>query len=105
MHRQIVKRVQATTGRLISPQSEDQLFVVMRSTYLQYSNNNPAAYVEEVRWLNEKVLEYVVPNIITNMQHHIGYLNDISKLPEPIDRGEFVNIKGSTPLRSGGPWI
>ena len=40
---------------------------------------------EEIKRLNEKVLNYCVDNVSSNVLQHQGYIKDLEKLPVPID--------------------
>jgi|SRR3989304_2529370 len=57
----------------ISRQSDDELLIIMRSMYLQYTLNLPTNVPEQVARLNKQVLLYAVPNIITRVQGYLGY--------------------------------
>ena len=78
------------TNDIIDNQSETELNLIMRSIYLQYSKNIPYNVVEQVKELNTKVLDYVVPRIYIEMKQYINYANDISKLPIPLERAKYV---------------
>ena len=73
----------------IGNQSEVSLQIIMRSIYLQHSKNLPNNIDEQVDTLNQKVLDYCIPNIITNIKQHVGYIRDInapiSIPPTPLD--------------------
>lgn len=71
----------------IDKQDETQLLIVMRSIYLQYSNNLDFEILEQIKTLNSKVLEYCVKKIIQELKMHEKYLNDrdtISVFSNPI---------------------
>lgn len=57
----------------ISRQSDNELLIVMRSSYLQYSRNLPTDLEGQVRELNRQVLLYCVPIILANIQGCIAY--------------------------------
>lgn len=73
----------------IGKQSEDNLHVVMRALYLQEGRNVDCKLKEQIKMLNGKVLEFVIPNILTNVRQYAGYIRDISNpvptMPRPID--------------------
>jgi hypothetical protein len=62
----------------IDNQSEPELVAIMRSMYINYCKNLPFDYIGQVRDLNGLVLDYAVPNIVSeaNMRRH--YLVDIN---------------------------
>ena len=73
----------------IGKQSEDNLHVVMRAMYLQEGRNVDCRLKEQIKMLNGKVLEFVIPNILTNVRQYAGYIKDISNpvptMARPID--------------------
>lgn len=84
----IAYRVYQNTNEYIGKQSENELFIVMRSVLLQFANFRVKTedLYEEVKRLNEKVLNYCVENVSSNVLQHQGYRKDLEKLPIPIDR-------------------
>ena len=80
-------RVNVETGETVSRQSDNELYIIMRSIMLQFANFRTGIdnIVDEVRRLNEKVVEYAVENISSNVKQHKGYVDKISKLPVPLD--------------------
>lgn len=79
---------------VIGRQSDDELKVIMRSIYAQYSKNQPFNIVEQVRELNAKVLDYCVNNIVQELNMYVQYRKDKASLPVPLDRGQNESIKG-----------
>ena len=104
LQNEIVLRVNKITKKTICRQSEYELLLIMRGVYLRYSNNNPAAVVDEVRWLNGIVLGYVVPNVVAHMAEYIRYINEVGKNPMPIDHPQMTSLAGtrSRPLQNPG---
>lgn len=80
--------VHLKTEKIVSKQSENELYTVMRSIMLQYANFQVSTenIIDEIKRLNNKVILYCVDNISSNVLQHIGYVKDLSKLPEPMDR-------------------
>tara|TARA_B110000261_G_scaffold30838_1_gene35296 strand:+ start:311 stop:802 length:492 start_codon:yes stop_codon:yes gene_type:complete len=83
---------------MIDNQSETELQVIMRSIYLQYCKNLNENILCQVKDLNSKVLDYVVPKILSELNQHLTFINDISYLPVPLDRGQHVSSSGSKVL-------
>ena len=79
----------------ISNQDENELYVIMRSVMLQYANFRADVndIVNEIKRLNQKVLIYCIQNISSNVQQHMGYVEDLSKLPTPMDMPVYHNKK------------
>ena len=70
----------------------------MRSIMLQFANFRTGVdnIVDEVRRLNEMVVEYSVENITSNVKQHQGYIKDLSKLPTPLDNPVYHNKRSFT---------
>lgn len=79
----------------VGRQSDNELSVVMRSIYLQYSVNLQARVVDQVKKLNEKVLDYCVQNVLSNAHQYVTYLDDSSRLPDPLARAQNMSRAGS----------
>ena len=89
-------RVYKNTDKVIDKQSEKELFIVMRSILLQYGNFKVSSndLLSEILKLNERVVTYCVDEVTSNVLQYIGYLEDLKKLPIPLDRPSF-NDSGS----------
>lgn len=79
----------------IDNQSITELQVIMRSIYLQYCKHQDSNVLCQVRDLNSKVLDYAVPKVLAELNHHMYFVNDISHMPEPLARGEHVSSSGT----------
>jgi len=80
---------------VIGKQSEVELQVVMRATYLSDAKHLPYDIIGQVRELNGKVLDFCVPRILEEIKMFNYYKNDVSQLPVPLDRGQFSSAKGT----------
>ena len=91
-------RVYQNINKVISEQSSNDLYIIMRSIMLQFANFRIGVdnIADEIRRLNEKVIEYAVGNVSSNVQQHAGYVNDLSKLPTPMDMPVYHNKKNFT---------
>ena len=85
--------VYQNTNKVISKQSENELYIIMRSIMLQYGNFRTSMddIINEVRNLNSKVLVYSINNVSSNLQQYLEYIEDLSKLKVPLDRPEYLN--------------
>jgi hypothetical protein len=65
---------------------------------LQFANFRTGVdnIVDEVRRLNAKVVGYSVGNISSNVKQHQGYIEDLSKLPVPMDMPVYHNKRSFT---------
>lgn len=85
---------------LTENQDERDLLVVMKSTFLQYSKNYPDRPVAQVKELNNKLIELIIPGIITNIKQYYGYIKEINEPLKPIPRPINVNNAGRKTLPS-----
>ena len=91
-------RVYKNTDQVISNQSTNDLFIIMRSIMLQYANFRTGLdnITEEIKRLNGKVLDYAVENVTANLKQYKGYVKDLSELPTPLDRPVYENKENFT---------
>jgi hypothetical protein len=107
--------VYKTIDVVIDEQSVDELLIVMRSIYLQFSRHPPLLTaeqpieiqekiikktVEQVERLNLLVVNEVVPLVISGVKQHIAYLKDASQPPEFMEKPVSDSIRGQRELRS-----
>jgi hypothetical protein len=83
---------------IIDDQSMDELTIIMRTMYLQYAQNIPNDIAGQVLDLNEKVLNWSVPHIMSAVDHYNYYLNDISHMPVPLARSIHLSSAGTKTL-------
>ena len=81
----IINEVYKKTNYNIKRQSDRELLIVMKSIYLEYSRNNDDILDEEIKYLNDLVLNSIIPSIISNLYQYLGYLKDISTEYIPMD--------------------
>jgi len=86
----------------IGEQSLNDLIIIMQSMYLKYGQNLFYNVVEQVRFLNGKVLDFAVPEILKELDMYEKYLKDKSSLPVPLDRSPNVSSKGEKVLEFKG---
>jgi hypothetical protein len=89
-----------TDGRyIIERQSDTELKIVMRSIFLEYARWKPDVdVVVQVRQLNQYVLDFCVKRIISSLNMKQKYLDDIAKLPVPLERAQIMSTKGTKVL-------
>lgn len=84
--------------RIIDRQSDTELKVIMRASYLEHALHASKDILSEIKRLNLVVIDFCVPRILQEINIYMRYKDDISKLPTPMDRGEFISSKGSKTL-------
>jgi hypothetical protein len=90
--------------RLTEDQDENDLLVAMRAVYLDENGSRylPYKIVRQVKELNDKVVKYVVPDMIVAIKQYYGYIKEISEPLKPIMRPMNVSSAGRKQL-SGRP--
>ena len=78
----------------IGRQSDIDLKIIMRSIYFQYGKNTPNNIKEQVLDLNTRVIDWCVPEILSNIKQSDKYIMDISTMPIPLDRSILPTQKG-----------
>ena len=103
MQKQIKREVFRISGgkfRLEADQNQDDLLIVMRYIFIEYGKNLPTHIMDQVKILNRQLLNYIVPDIITNIKQQYKYLKEISEPIKPLDQPLNVNNKGRRSLPS-----
>ena len=89
------KILNSTNGKYnIGKQSDIDLKIIMRSIYFQHGKNAPNNINTQVLDLNTRVIEWCVPEILSNIKQSEHYIMDISRLPIPLDRSTLPSQKG-----------
>jgi hypothetical protein len=84
----------------IGEQSGDELKMIMRSIFLSYSANMPHSVSQQIKALNDLVLDYCVNKVYGEAQAYKKYLYDASTLVVPIEHPTYIqndktlNFKG-----------
>jgi len=78
----------------IGKQSDIDLKIIMRSIYFQYGKNTKNDVKGQVLDLNTRVIDWCVPEILSNIKQSDKYIMDISTLPVPLDRPDLTTQKG-----------
>jgi hypothetical protein len=94
----IRKTVFDKSGEVIDPVSTDDLFMVMRALFLQFSRNLPTNIVGQIEELNERVATWCVPKILSEVSMYKTYTKDISTLPVPLSHPVNQSSAGTKSL-------
>lgn len=70
---------------LLPPQNVDNLKIIMRSTFLQYSEYDPDNITGQIKRLNDLVLGYVVPTVYKEAIGYKNYVRDQSTMAVPLE--------------------
>lgn len=91
----IRKSVYDQTTDVIDPQSTDELLIVMRSQYLTYGRNEPTNIRGQIVELNQRVADWCVPKIVSEISMYKTYRKDASSLPVPMSHPVNINPSGT----------
>ncbi len=83
---------------IIDEQSADELQIVMRAMYFQYGKNLETDIPGQIKSLNQLVVDYIVPKVLSEVSAYFTYLNDISKMPVPLSHPVTMSSAGSKSL-------
>ena len=82
----------------IARQSDTELEIIMRSIYLQFSKNSVDNIKQQIIELDSKVVDDVVPGILTGIEQYLKYKEDITTMYKPIEHPRAENSKGEKSL-------
>jgi hypothetical protein len=83
---------------VIDKQDVDELKMIMRAIFLQYAKNNPYNIEGQIAELNDIIVEWCVPRILSEVDHYNYYLNDISHMPIPLAQPMSMSSAGTKSL-------
>jgi len=75
-------------------QEERDILITMRAVYLEYGRFMPGEIVRQAKRLNNKVIEEVLPSMMTELKQYYGYLHEINGPLKPIARPLNVSNAG-----------
>ena len=81
-------------------QNESDLLVVMRDIYITCGKNMPYQLVRQVKELNHKTVEKIIPDMISMIKQDDTYIKQLDKPIDPIPLPVCVNSKGRISLPS-----
>ncbi len=93
-----VYRASGPKKYVIDRQDTDELKTVARAMFLQYAKNSPYNIQQQISDLNDMVVKWCVPRIISEIDAHFHYLNDISHLPVPLAQPVHLSSAGTKSL-------
>jgi len=92
---------QQSSGKyIISQQSITDLKMIMRALFLEHSANRPDHIVDQIRELNEYVLNYCIPRVFSEAKGYLKYIQDASTLVVPLARPIHASTDKTLELKS-----
>jgi butyrate kinase len=83
---------------VVDDQSVDELKIIMRAIYYQYARNLESGINEQVLDLNQKVVNWSAPHVLSAVDHYYYYINDISHMPVPMQQPQNISRAGTRSL-------
>ncbi len=93
-----VYRISGPKKWVIDDQDVDEIKMIMRAMYLQYGKNNPFNVEGQINELNQMVVKWSAPRIMSEIEQYNYYLNDISHLPVPLQQPISLSSAGTRSL-------
>jgi len=84
--------------KLDTDQDESDLLVAMRAVYYEHARFLDFKVVRQVKELNQKVIEYIIQDIITGIKQSYAYIQEINQPIKPINRPLNVSNAGRRTL-------
>ena len=91
-------KINQVANKKISYQSENSLFIIMRSIYLQFANSMARSdeILNDIRGLNKMVTDFSVKNIKDQLDQYDGYIQKISGPPTLMEHPRYENKQNYT---------
>lgn len=96
--RRYVYEKSAPKHYVIDDQSVDELKIIMRAIYYMDARNLPFDVPKQVADLNQLVVNWSGPHILSAVDHYYYYLDDISHMPVPLARSQSLSSAGTKSL-------
>jgi hypothetical protein len=103
LQKQIKEKIYNDTNHKIvvdEDQDDNDLLVSMRAVYQLHGKFIREHIVTQVKDLNKKLVDYVVPDMISQIKQYYGYLKDVNEPIKPIARPMNVSNAGRRTLPS-----
>ena len=76
-------------------QDKDSLIVAMISVYKRFNKGLPCKIVRQTKKLNNHLVDFIVPGMITEIKQYYGYMKDINQPIKPIMRPLNMSSAGT----------
>jgi hypothetical protein len=93
-----IYRMSGPKKYVIDDQDVDELKMIMRAMYLQYAKNDKFNIEGQINELNNLVVKWSAPRIMSEIEQYNYYLNDISHLPIPLTQPMNMSSAGTRSL-------
>lgn len=102
IQKQIIMQIfkQSDGEFLIENQDELDLLTVMESIFSQYAKHSPNQIKEQIKHLDNLVVDEVIPDIMSEVRAHLAYLNNVFGQRKIMDLPQNTSSAGSKNLPS-----
>ena len=74
----------------LGPQNRTELFIIMRSIFFQYAQNQPCNIKNQIKELNDIVIKEAAPRLLSNTAQYVYYLERANEghrqiIPRPVN--------------------
>ena len=83
------------TGIAIDRQNPDDLYSIMRVVFINNSGDHYSRVNEQVKMMNERVIETAIEQIQTGVAQYMAYARDIDTIAVPLDRPVNTSTVGN----------
>ena len=99
LQQQIRKRVyDMSQGQyVVGRQSDQHIQFIMASYYHEYACNKPTGIKQQIKTLNDMVVDDAAKRVFGQVEQQKMYERDISRVPVPLEHGIFISTKGVDP--------
>jgi len=84
----------------IGEQDNTNLQIIQRAIFLLHSKNLPDRIPEQIRELNRQVIEYILPQLLSEIGQWLHYTRELETLPSTIPRPVSMSSAGTRTLKS-----
>lgn len=95
-----IKRQSGGKYTLDVDQDESDLILAMRAVFADNAKHLPNHTVRQVKELNNQTLDYIVPDMLSNLKQHSSYIKRLDQPIQTLDRPINVNSGGRKTLPS-----
>jgi hypothetical protein len=95
LQKSIQDNVNVTTGYKVGPQNQGDLLAIMGKIYTDLRGDTEKNVDQQVSNMNQSVLASATRMIISGIKSDLHYLNDISKMPVPLDLPKNNSVYGT----------
>ena len=83
------------TGIAIDYQNRDDLYGIMRVVFINNSSDHHSGVNDQVRFMNNRVIQTALSQIQTGVSQYMSYIKDIDTISAPLDLPKNTSTHGN----------